>query len=90
MPPLASQILIPEAFTADFTVARALLRQGRPFELAVKTFSPYTEIKEENPNARTALRELMVRSQRRGQPAYLFVKQSSRRNSPLTIEAIVD
>jgi uncharacterized protein YecE (DUF72 family) len=90
MPPLASQILIPEAFTADFTVARALLRQGRPFELAVKTFSPYTEIKDENPETRTALRELMVRSQRRGQPAYLFVNNRLEGNSPLTIEAIVD
>jgi len=84
MPPLASQILIPEAFTADFTVARALLRQGRPFELAVKTFSPYTEIKEENPNARTALRELMVRSQRRGQARVFIRKQSVSKETPLS------
>jgi uncharacterized protein YecE (DUF72 family) len=90
MPPLSAQILIPEAFTADFTVARALLRQGRPYETAVKTFSPYAEIKEENTDARTALRQLMVRSQRRGQPAYLFVNNRLEGNSPLTIEALVD
>jgi len=90
MPPMAAQIQIPDAFTADFIVARALLRQGRPYELAVKTFAPYTETKDENPAARTALRDLMVRAQRRGQPAYLFVNNRLEGNSPLTIEAVVD
>ena len=89
MPPLAAQIQIPGAFTADFTVVRALLRQGRAYELAVKTFSPYIETKDENPEARTALRELMVRSQRRGQAAYLFVNNRLEGNAPLTIEAVI-
>ncbi len=89
MPPLAAQIQIPDAFTADFTVARALLRQGRPYEVAVKSFSPYTETKDRNPEARTALRDLMVRSQGRGQPAYLFVNNRLEGNSPLTIQAVV-
>jgi uncharacterized protein YecE (DUF72 family) len=90
MPPLRKQILIPEAFTADFTVARALLRQGRPYELAVKTFSPYAEIKDENPEVRGSLKHLVMRAQRRGQPAYLFVNNRLEGNSPLTIRAVVD
>ena len=89
MPPLAAQIQIPDAFTADFTIVRALLREGRPYELAVKTFAPYTGTKDENPEARTALRDLMVRAQRRGQPAYLFVNNRLEGNSPLTIQAVV-
>ena len=88
MPTLAAQTQIPDAFTADFTVARALLRQGRPYELAVKTFSPYTETKDENPEARAALRELMVRAQRMGQTAYLFVNNRLEGNAPLTIQAV--
>ena len=90
MPPLSTQIEIPDAFTADFSVARALLRQGRPYELAVKSFSPYAEIKDENPETRTALKDLMVRAQRRGEPAYLFVNNRLEGNSPLTIQAVVD
>jgi len=90
MPSIARQMELPEAFTTDFTVARALLRQGRPYELAVKTFSPYTETKDENSETRSALRNLMVHAQRRGQPAYLFVNNRLEGNSPLTIEAVVE
>jgi uncharacterized protein YecE (DUF72 family) len=90
MPPLGSQIQIPDAFTADFTVARALLRQGRPFEIAVQKFSPYTQTVEENPEARTALKDLVERAQRKREPAYLFVNNRLEGNSPLTIQAVVD
>src|SRR5262249_45171417 len=36
MPALDEQVQLPEAFTADFAVVRALLRQGRAYEQAVK------------------------------------------------------
>ncbi len=41
MPELGTQLRIPQAATADFTVSRALLRRGRPYEQAVKAFAPY-------------------------------------------------
>ena len=43
MPPLAEQIAIPGAFTADFTVVRALLREGRAYEHAVEALAPYDQ-----------------------------------------------
>lgn len=42
MPELSAQIVLPHAFTADFFVVRALLRQGRPYERAVEMFSLMT------------------------------------------------
>ena len=44
MPPLEEQIALPGAFTADFTVVRALLRAGRAYEAAVAQFAPYNKI----------------------------------------------
>jgi len=38
MPTLAEQVAMSEAFTADFSVVRALLRKGRGHEQAVKLF----------------------------------------------------
>jgi uncharacterized protein YecE (DUF72 family) len=90
MPPIGSQILLPQAFTAEFTVARALLKQGRSFENAVQTFQPYTKIQDENPQAREALRELIERAKRRHEPAYLFVNNRLEGNSPQTIQVVVD
>jgi hypothetical protein len=66
------------------------LRQGRPFEIAVQKFSPYTQTVEENPEARTALKDLVERAQRKREPAYLFVNNRLEGNSPLTIQAVVD
>ena len=53
MPSLADQVQLPGAFTADFTVVRALLAKGRNYEQAVKTFEPYRVIQEPNESAGT-------------------------------------
>jgi len=42
MPELGRQIRMPEAFTADFTVCRALLRHGRAYANAVELFVEYS------------------------------------------------
>ncbi|MGI8745205.1 MAG: DUF72 domain-containing protein [Bryobacteraceae bacterium] len=89
MPPIAEQMQMPDVFTADFTVARALLRQGRPYENAVASFAPYRELQDPNPETRGALRELIARAKERNQPAYIFVNNRLEGNSPATIEAIV-
>lgn len=90
MPPLSAQIAMPEAFTADFTVARALLRPGRSYEEAVKLFSPYDSIKDENPQVRAAMKDILGRATRKRERAYLFVNNRLEGNSPITIEAIID
>ena len=90
MPEIGEQMQIPEVYTADFTVARALLRQGRPYERAVEKFSPYREIRDPNPQARQALRSLISQARERHQPSYIFVNNRLEGNAPQTIEAIAE
>ena len=90
MPDLTEQIEIPEIYTADFTVARALLRRGRSYENAVAGFSPYKQVQDPNPDARQALRALISRSRERHQPSFIFVNNRLEGNAPQTIEAVVE
>jgi len=90
MPALQIQMRLPEVYTAGFTVSRALLRQGRPYEQAVATFSPYQHVQDPNPEARRALRELIARARQRHEPSYIFVNNRLEGNAPQTIEAIVE
>ena len=90
MPTISEQILTPGAFTANFTVARALLKAGRRYEDAVKQFSPYGSIQEPNHEVRDALRNLLIRSKRRAEPSFLFVNNRLEGNAPGTIEAVVE
>ena len=89
MPSLHDQLLMPEAFTADFTVVRALLRPGRSYENAVERFSPYSDIRDEQPETRSALRELLDRVLTRGRRGYVYVNNRLEGNAPQTIESIV-
>jgi hypothetical protein len=57
MPSLDEQSRL-EAFTADFTVVRALLQRGRPYEHAVQTFEPYRELKEPDEGARAGMQQI--------------------------------
>jgi uncharacterized protein YecE (DUF72 family) len=90
MPELGVQMAMPEAYTADFTLARALLRRGRSYEQAVKTFQPYERVQEENPAGRRALRELIRRAREKGQPALIFVNNRFEGNAPQTIQAVLE
>lgn len=89
MPEITEQMHLPEVFTADFTVSRALLRKGRPYEAAVEKFSPYKQIQDPNPDVRQALRTLISRARERSEPSYIFVNNRLEGNAPQTIEAIV-
>lgn len=89
MPELGAQIAIPDAFTAGFTVSRALLSQGRSYEQAVKTFEPYQRVQQVNQPARQALRDIIARAAAAGQPAFVFVNNRLEGNAPQTIEAVV-
>ncbi len=90
MPEVAAQIRLPGAFTADFTVVRALLRQGRNYERAVDTFAPYREIQDPNPSTREAIREIIRHAKARNQEAYIYVNNRLEGNAPGTIQAIVE
>jgi len=90
MPEIGVQMKMPEVFTADFTVARALLRRERTYEAAVAKFTPYSEIKDPNPQARDALRLLIGRARDRHEPSYIFVNNRLEGNAPATIEAIIN
>jgi uncharacterized protein YecE (DUF72 family) len=90
MPEMSEQIQVPDAHTAGFTVARALLRRGRPYEEAVAKFSPYREVTEPNSEVRQSLRALISRARERREPSYIFVNNRLEGNAPQTIESIVD
>ncbi len=90
MPPIGEQMKLPQVYTADFTVARALLRQGRPYEQAVARFAPYKEVQDPNPETRQALRSLISQARERHQPSYIFVNNRLEGNAPQTIESIVE
>jgi uncharacterized protein YecE (DUF72 family) len=90
MPPLAEHVAIPGAFTADFSVVRALLREGRAYEQAVEQFSPYEQVRDENPPAREALRALIRRMREERRAALIFVNNRFEGNAPTTIQAITE
>jgi hypothetical protein len=90
MPTLGVQIQRKGIFTSDFTVVRALLTQGRPYEEAVRQFSPYQEIKQRNPDVRAAIRDILIRPLRRRGTAYIFVNNRLEGNAPTTIHEILE
>lgn len=90
MPDLKTQTAIEDAYTAGFTVTRALLRKGRMYEEAVRNFEPYREIQEPLPETREALRALIQRSLGEKRPAYIFVNNRLEGYAPGTIGAVVE
>jgi uncharacterized protein YecE (DUF72 family) len=90
MPELGRQIQMPDAFTADFAVCRALLRHGRAYAEAVELFSPYEQIKDPNPEGRQAIRDLMAWARDKKRAAFIFVNNRFEGNAPGTIEAVVE
>ncbi len=90
MPPIIEQLQLAGVLTAPFSVARALLRPGRTYQEAVEKFSPYEKIKEENPELRTGLADLVRHCIAEGRSLYAYINNRAEGNSPKTIEAILD
>jgi uncharacterized protein YecE (DUF72 family) len=90
MPELRHQMAIPDSVTADFQVCRALLRRGRVYEEAVKSFQPYTEVQDPNPEARESMRILIGRARENKEFLFLFVNNRLEGNAPTTILSVVD
>ncbi len=90
MPELQSQLEIPDVLTADFLISRALLRRGRVYEDAVRTFSPYKSVQDPNPEARSALRQMIEIARAKRQRAFLYVNNRLEGNAPQTIMAVAE
>lgn len=90
MPDLGVQLALPGSHTAEFTVARALLRPGRTFEQAVQKFAPYEKVKEPLVRAREALREIVRRGEENRKGVFVYVNNRLEGNALDTIEAILD
>ena len=90
MPEISEQMQLSGCYPAPFTVARALLRQGRAYEESVQRFSPYSEVREVNVEVRAALRDLLVRAKRRAEPTFIFVNNRLEGFAPGTIAALIE
>jgi uncharacterized protein YecE (DUF72 family) len=90
MPSIDEQVIMPGAFTTDFSVVRAQLRQGRTYEDAVAMFTPYDKIRDENEEARDSLRAVIRRMREERRAAYIFVNNRLEGNAPETIRAVID
>jgi len=92
-PPVSEQIASPGSETnSALLAARFLVREGRTFEQAVKKFSPYSEIKDPNPEGRAAAIALAKRGlQSKGRTkVMLLVGNRFEGHSPGTVNAIAD
>lgn len=88
MPAIGEQLLLHEAITAPFLVARALLRPGRSYAQAVDAFAPYDHVQDENPSLRADLVALARAALELRIPAYLIVNNRAEGCAPLTIAAV--
>jgi uncharacterized protein YecE (DUF72 family) len=89
MPPLGAQLDLEGGFSADFTVARALLRPGRAYADAVKLFQPYDRVRDRQPELRRDLARLATTASRLRIPAYILVNNRAEGSAPHTIAAVM-
>jgi uncharacterized protein YecE (DUF72 family) len=90
MPPLSQQVQVPDIFTTDVVVVRALLTRGRPYADAVRIFSPYQAIQQRDPDVRSAIRDIVVQTRKKGETAYIYVNNRLEGNAPSTIHEILE
>jgi uncharacterized protein YecE (DUF72 family) len=92
MPPVGEQMALSgNSETASLTAARFLLKPGRAYEQAVKTFEPYNETKEVNHEARAAGAALIRRGKKNAKAkTFLFINNRLEGNALNTIRAMLD
>lgn len=88
MPPIGAQLELPGSITADFVVARALLRPGRQYATAVEAFAPYDRVQDENPELRGDLARLAETAAKLRIPAYILVNNRAEGSAPHTIAGV--
>lgn len=87
MPSVSEQIAMPGSSTAEHFAARLLLKPGRKYDEAVKSFSPYSEIKEIQPEVRSAMKGLIQRPVK--EPSFIFVNNRLEGNALGTIAGVL-
>ena len=90
MPPVSEQLAMPESVTTDFVLARFLLTPGRTYEGAVSEFSPYTETKARDDDARAAGRAIIAEAKEGKRPSFIYINNRLEGNALTTIEAMLD
>jgi uncharacterized protein YecE (DUF72 family) len=91
MPPVGGQMSMPGSRThPELVAARFLLKPGRKYEEAVKTFQPYDKTKEVNEEARKAGAELIKEGKSAaGRKTFIYVNNRLEGNALGTIDAMV-
>lgn len=89
MPPIGAQLDRPDAVSAPFLVARAIVSPGRGYDESVNAFAPFDRIREEDSALRSDLVRLARLSESLRLPTYVIVGNRTEGCSPLTIEAVV-
>ncbi len=92
MPPVSEQMALPGSRTQpELVAARFLLKPGRSYEEAVKTFQPYDQLKEENAEARQAGRALITEGKAAGpqRRTFIFVNNRLEGNALGTVAAML-
>jgi uncharacterized protein YecE (DUF72 family) len=92
MPPVGEQMAMPGSHTnPSLVAARFLLKPGRRYEEAVKTFQPYDKTREINTEAREAGAALVAGGVKaKGRKTFIYVNNRLEGNALSTIEAIVE
>ena len=92
MPPVGEQIELPGSETnPGLAAARFLLKPGRSYEEAVKSFQPYDQTKEVNEPARKAGAKLIQGGkQKKKKRTFLFINNRLEGNALATIKAMLD
>ena len=93
MPPVSEQRAIPGSETnPSLSAARFLLKPGRKYEEAVKTFQPYDRLQEKNDDARAAGRKLIAkgREAKGKKKTFIYVNNRLEGNALETIAALLD
>jgi hypothetical protein len=93
MAPVGEQMGMPGSRTnPNLLTARFLLKPGRKYDEAVKTFQPYDKVKEKNPDARAAGKALIAEGKSAGpdRKTFIYVNNRLEGNALETIDAMLD
>jgi len=93
MPPVSEQMALPGSRTnPELIAARFLLKPGRNYEEAVKTFQPYDRTREVNDDVRKAGAAMIVEGERYEprRKTYIYVNNRLEGNALETIRAMVE
>jgi len=92
MPAVHEQIALPHSRThPNLVAARLLLKPGRTYQDAVRLFQPYAQIREAEPEIRSAAVDL-IRTGRQtpGGSTFIYVNNRLEGNAPATIAAMLE